>query len=258
MIYQGEGIVNEAINRLPFELHLPGYQFCGPGTKLRKRLLRGDVGINRLDAACREHDIAYSVDNIKERHEADRVLQEKAWQRVKSSDASLGEKSAAWTVTNIMKAKRKLGLGMKRKKSRKQVSFNVHVIRKVKDALKRSGVKDLKRGASVALIAARKSVKAAGGKKKIKIPRVITIPKTGGFLPFLPAIFAGLSALGGLAGGAAGIAKAVNDSKAATQKLQESQRHNKLMEAIALGNKQGSALYLKPYKKGLGLYISKN
>jgi hypothetical protein len=262
--YQGEGIVNEAINRLPFELHLPGYQFCGPGTKLHKRLIRGDVGINPLDGACKEHDIAYSLykDNIKKRHEADRLLQEKAWQRVKSSDASLGEKTAAWTVTNIMKAKRKLGMGMKRKKSRKtkQMSFNVHVLRKVKHALRRSGVRDLKRGASVALIAAKKSVKAAGGKKKIKIPRVITIPKTGGFLPLLPAIFAGLSALGGLAGGAAGIAKAVNDSRAATQKLQESQRHNKLMEAIALGNKKGSALYLKPYKKGLGLYtnVSKN
>jgi hypothetical protein len=260
--YRGEGIVNEAINRLPFELHLPGYQFCGPGTKLRKRIIRGDVGINPLDAACKEHDIAYSVhkDNIKERHVADRVLQEKAWKRVKSSDASIGEKTAAWTVTNIMKAKRKLGMGMKRKKKTKQVSFNVHVIRKVKDALKRSGVRDVKRGASVALVAAKRSVRAAGGKKKIKIPRVITIPKTGGFLPLLPAIFAGLSALGGLAGGAAGIAKAVNDSKAATQKLQESQRHNKMMEAIALGNKKGSALYLKPYKNGLGLYtnVSKN
>lgn len=262
--YRGGGIVNEAINRLPFEIHLPGYQFCGPGTKLHTRLIKGDPGINPLDSACKEHDIAYSVhkDNITERHQADRVLQEKAWQRVKASDASLGEKTAAWTVTNIMKAKRKLGMGMKRKKSRKtkQVSFNVHVIRKVKDALKRSGVKDLKRGAGVALIAAKKSVKAAGGRQKIKIPRVISIPKTGGFLPILPAIFAGLSALGGLAGGAAGIAKAVNDSKAATQKLQESQRHNKMMETIALGNKKGSALYLKPYKKGLGLFtnISKN
>lgn len=56
----GGGLLNRVINKLPFELHLPGYQFCGPGTKLQARLNRGEKGINPLDAACREHDIAYS------------------------------------------------------------------------------------------------------------------------------------------------------------------------------------------------------
>ena len=41
------------------ELHLPGYQFCGPGTKVFTRLNRGDKGINALDRACRIHDIEY-------------------------------------------------------------------------------------------------------------------------------------------------------------------------------------------------------
>ena len=27
----GQGFVNTLINSLPIELHLPGYQFCGPG-----------------------------------------------------------------------------------------------------------------------------------------------------------------------------------------------------------------------------------
>ena len=36
------------------------YNFCGPGTNLKKRLPRGDVGINKLDEACKKHDIAYS------------------------------------------------------------------------------------------------------------------------------------------------------------------------------------------------------
>lgn len=248
--------LNEAINKLPFELHFPGYQFCGPGTKLKKRLSRGEVGINSLDAACREHDIAYSLHkkDLKRRHDADRLLEEKAWQRVKAPDASFGEKSAAWTVTNVMKVKRKLGMGVKKRKV-KQVNFNTHVIRKVKDALKRSGVKDLQLGANVALSAAKQVIKTVGGKRKVKLPRVIAIPKRGGFLPLLPAIFAGLSALGGLAGGAAGIVKAVNEAKDATKKLQESERHNQMMEAIALGKSKGSALYLKPYKKGLGLYL---
>ncbi|CAG5055304.1 unnamed protein product [Parnassius apollo] len=61
-----------------------------------------------------------------------------------------------------------------------------------------------------------------------------------------------LSALGSLAGGAAGIAKAVNDSKAAQKSLQESERRNRMMEAVALGK----GLYIKPHKQGAGLYLN--
>lgn len=117
--HSGGGILNKAINSLPFELHIPGYQYCGPGTKLQKRLARNDPGINPLDAACKVHDIAYSQSNdLSARHRADKVLQEKAWQRVKSKDASFGEKAAAWTVVNAMKAKRKFGMGIRRGKKR--------------------------------------------------------------------------------------------------------------------------------------------
>ena len=71
-------------------------------------------------------------------------------------------------------------------------------------------------------------------------------------------IFAGLSALGALSGGAAGIAKAVNDARAAENKLIESKRYNKAMEAIAIGKKKdGSGLYLKRYKTGYGLYLKR-
>lgn len=112
------GLVNTAIDALPIELHLPGkYQYCGPGTKLQKRLARGDPGINKLDAACKEHDIAYSnYTDTKRRSIADRALAEKAWQRVKSSDASLGERAAALAVTAAMKAKTAIGGGSRRKK----------------------------------------------------------------------------------------------------------------------------------------------
>ena len=60
--------------------------------------------------------------------------------------------------------------------------------------------------------------------------------KTGGMLPFLIPMFAGLSATGALAGGAAGIAKAVNNAKAAKQQLKGNKRHNKTMESVALDN----------------------
>ena len=64
-------------------------------------------------------------------------------------------------------------------------------------------------------------------------------------------MFTGLSTTGALAGGTAGVAKAVNEARAARDQLQESKRHNNTMEAIALGK----GLYLKPYKTGLGLYL---
>ena len=59
MFAKGSGLFNKLLNKLPVELYSPGYQYCGPGTKLSKRLARGDKGINNFDRACREHDIAY-------------------------------------------------------------------------------------------------------------------------------------------------------------------------------------------------------
>jgi len=73
---KGYGLFNRAINA--FELHITGYRFCGPGTYLEKRLARGDPGINSLDAACREHEIAYSrSNNLTERCVVNRILAEK-------------------------------------------------------------------------------------------------------------------------------------------------------------------------------------
>lgn len=276
MLIIGSGILNSVINKLPFELHLPGYQFCGPGTKLQKRLQRGDPGINSLDSACKQHDIAYSQNkNVNARHKADKILEEAAWQRVKSADATLGEKTASLLVTGAMKVKRKLGMGIKlkmkkdehhkhksrknkkiRKNSRKKMTaFRKGVIMKAKTALKQlKKVKNIDEGSSIALAAAKAAVKKVGGRSRVRKPRIIPIPKQGGILPLIP-LFAGLSALGTLTGGAAGIASAVNKAKDAQKRLEESQRHNKTMEAIALG-KTGNGLYLKPYRKGLGLYLT--
>lgn len=49
----------EDFEKKQIEWHLPGYQFCGPGTHVCKRLKRGDRGINELDYACMIHDIEY-------------------------------------------------------------------------------------------------------------------------------------------------------------------------------------------------------
>ncbi|KAK9754691.1 Phospholipase A2-like domain [Popillia japonica] len=113
--YFGSGLINSAINALPFELHIPGgYRYCGPGRKLRKRLVRGDKPINKLGAACMQHDVVYSQEkDLSKGHEADRILGNDATDRIKSSDASIGEKAAAVGVAGIMKAKVKLGMGLK-------------------------------------------------------------------------------------------------------------------------------------------------
>ena len=52
-------------NKLPFEMHLPGHNFTGPGTKLYKRLFSDEtpkelsMPINRVDNAAYHHDLCY-------------------------------------------------------------------------------------------------------------------------------------------------------------------------------------------------------
>jgi hypothetical protein len=123
VLKKGSAIVNKLIDKLPIELHLPGYNFCGPGTKLTKRLARGDSGVNLLDSACKVHDITYSeTTDLNKRHEADKVLIEKARERLKAKDSSFGEKAAAATVLGIMKVKVKLGMGSRKRSKRSKKS----------------------------------------------------------------------------------------------------------------------------------------
>lgn len=57
------------------EWHWPGYQYMGPGTKLKMRLKRGDPGINRLDRLAKQHDIDYSkAKNMRDKWQADRKM----------------------------------------------------------------------------------------------------------------------------------------------------------------------------------------
>jgi hypothetical protein len=54
----GSGVFNTLLNKLNNvmpELHLPGYDYCGPFTKLDSRLARGDKPVNKLDASCQQH-----------------------------------------------------------------------------------------------------------------------------------------------------------------------------------------------------------
>lgn len=216
MLSSGTGLLNTVINKLPFELHIPGgYQYCGPGTRLQKRLRRGDPGINPLDGACKEHDIAYSIyKDLPQRHLADKQLQSRAWERVKAKDASVGEKAAALLVSGAMATKTKLGMGIgggcgskrvkrqRRKTKKKGGSLPVIPLLSLARQIGRVLFKKNKQGSGLeAVRVARRLVKKAGGRKNFRVPRMIPLPKAGGFLPFLLPLFAGLSAVGALGGG---------------------------------------------------------
>ena len=110
--------LNTIINKLPFELHIPTYQYCGPGTRVEKRLAKGQYGKNKLDRACRQHDIAYlNSKELSKRHQADLQLSREAWKRVISKDAGIGERINSLLVSGAMKLKKKLGLGLRGKRS---------------------------------------------------------------------------------------------------------------------------------------------
>ncbi|MCK5872763.1 MAG: hypothetical protein KAG26_08040 [Methylococcales bacterium] len=61
----GGSFVNSLINKLPFEMHLPGHSFTGPGTNLNKRLKANgspkewSKPINKVDNAAYHHDVCY-------------------------------------------------------------------------------------------------------------------------------------------------------------------------------------------------------
>jgi len=107
--------------------HFPGYHFCGPGTEFLERIARGQLGINKLDEACRLHDWVYTNStDFKLRMEADMKLETQAWERVIAKDSGYKEKFAAWMVTNVMKVKRKWNsrrLQREFGKKRKKLSF---------------------------------------------------------------------------------------------------------------------------------------
>ena len=92
------------IDLLPFEMHVPHYKFCGPGTKLAERVERGEVGINPLDEACRQHDLAYTDQNSV-RHQADRVLAQYAFSRMLAEETPSDERTVAMMTACCMVSK---------------------------------------------------------------------------------------------------------------------------------------------------------
>ena len=215
---KGRGLLNKLIDSLPFEAHLPGdYRYCGPGTRLEERLKRGDPGINPLDEACKFHDIAYSkTADTAERNKADLELADRAWQRVKASDSSLGEKAAAYAVTNAMKLKAKLGMGL----SPATTATTSKMKKKKKNETKKKKKVTVK--------------KKTTPQCSTTTARIIPIPKTGAGVKKL---------LTGIGLAARTIAPIVKMIKTVMDGSQKKRVH------------VGGGLYLRPYRQGYGLYL---
>lgn len=99
------GFIDRMLEKLP-EIHIRGYNYCGPNTHLNTRLAHGDVGINKLDCACMEHDIAYAAsDNPCSRCIADKILILRAIRRIFAKDSKIGERFTALLVSWLITVK---------------------------------------------------------------------------------------------------------------------------------------------------------
>ena len=102
---EGWGLdIQKVITKLPFEFHPPGYQYLGPGTRLKMRLKRGDPGKNRLDRIAKQHDIDYGkAKTLQDKWKADAKM-------IKSID-KLNDKTLTEKITKkIIQIKKRLKL----------------------------------------------------------------------------------------------------------------------------------------------------
>ena len=106
MAQRGRGLdIQKVLAKTGREFHWPGYQYLGPGTHLKKRLKRGDLGINRLDRVAKQHDIDYArAKNLRDKHAADRKM-------IRAIDRFKGRKTnTEKVVKKIMQTKVQLKL----------------------------------------------------------------------------------------------------------------------------------------------------
>ena len=112
----GGSFLNSLVNKLPFEMHMPGRNFTGPGTKLYKRLNQDgtpkewSIPTNRVDNTAYHHDLCYSKhDDTKTRNEVcDKTMLGELSGIVNST---LRERIDMPVVGKLIKAKVNFGLG---------------------------------------------------------------------------------------------------------------------------------------------------
>ena len=118
-VKSGSGLFNKAVSNLPFELHLPGHNFTGPGTKLDRRLNPDGTPrdwskpINRVVKAAYHHDLCY-VKNPDTRTRNEFCDQEMLRELAQIANPSLTERMERGLVGSMIKTKANFGLGFKK------------------------------------------------------------------------------------------------------------------------------------------------
>ena len=118
---KGGSILNKMINSLPVEIHLPGHNFTGPGTKLNKRLnpdltpKKWSKPINRVDKAAYNHDICYlkNTDTVTRNAVCDKNM----LKELKGIyNPTIRERMERGLVSSLIGTKARFGWGLNKKK----------------------------------------------------------------------------------------------------------------------------------------------
>ena len=119
---KGGSILNKMINNLPVEMHLPGHNFTGPGTKLNKRLnsdltpKKWSKPINRVDKAAYNHDICYLKNNDTATRNA--VCDKNMLKELKDIyNPTIRERMERGLVSSLIGTKARFGWGINKKKA---------------------------------------------------------------------------------------------------------------------------------------------
>ena len=115
----GKGFINDTVNSLPFEMHMPGHNFTGPGTKWNKRLNEDmtpkawSKPINRVDKTAYHHDIFY-VRN-KDTKTCNKVCDKNKLTELNGIyNPTLRERMERGVVSTIIGMKKRFGWGLKK------------------------------------------------------------------------------------------------------------------------------------------------
>lgn len=116
----GDGLINDFINKLPFEAHMPGHNFLGPGTKLNKRLNSDHTPkswsrpVDRDDEAAYRHDLCYS--KYKDTKTRNEVCDRQMLQDLEDIlNPTASERRHTAVAKAVIGTKAKFGLGLKKK-----------------------------------------------------------------------------------------------------------------------------------------------
>ena len=117
---EGGSLSNKATNNLTFEMHLPGHNFTGPGTNLKKRLnpdltpKKWSKPVNSVDGAAYHHDLSYLKNDDTATRNA--VCDKNMLKELKGIyNPTLRERLDKSVVSKLIGTKVKFGMGIKKK-----------------------------------------------------------------------------------------------------------------------------------------------